>query len=516
MTADFSLPAVTQTEADYAQAIRNLFIALALGLDTAASNTPTGAIRWSAANSRFEKFNGSTWAVLTAKMLMDVDTLDGLHAAAFALVGHNHAATYQALHANLTALAGLSLVADRMAYANGTSTLALATLTAAGRALLDDASAAAQRTTLGLTALASLALTANKVLYIDSAGVPRLLALGAAGTVLTSAGATAAPTFTAGASGSPTSYITGLAPAWSTTTTLSVAAGKARDDADAADIALASAMTKSLSAWAAGTGNGGLDTGTIAASTYYYIWLIKRTDGTAVDVLLSLSGTAPTMPANYTIKRCIGRIRTNASSQINQLIMISANPSVGGCEIWTTAETGGAYIQPPWTPEYVSEVQAGGGGGVAARADNAITSGGASGGYALKRMRAQPAGTSVTMTIGTGGGVGAAGGTSSFGAIMSCTGGGAGKTQTISNTPGTATGGDINIGGSYGSMGAGTTTSAVGADGADSVLGLGGIGYYSTVAAAPATGYGAGGGSNSCMTSGTGGVGGPGLIRLTF
>lgn len=56
----------------------------------------------------------------------------------------------QAFNANLSAFAGLSLIADRLPYANGTGTLALATFTAAGRALVDDADAAAQRVTLGL------------------------------------------------------------------------------------------------------------------------------------------------------------------------------------------------------------------------------------------------------------------------------------------------------------------------------------------------------------------------------
>lgn len=56
----------------------------------------------------------------------------------------------QPLHGNLTALAGLSLITDRLPYANGTGTLALATFTAAGRALIDDVDAPAQRTTLGL------------------------------------------------------------------------------------------------------------------------------------------------------------------------------------------------------------------------------------------------------------------------------------------------------------------------------------------------------------------------------
>ncbi len=53
------------------------------------------------------------------------------------------------LPANVAQLAGLSLVTDRLPYANGTGTLALATLTAAGRALLDDADATAQLVTLG-------------------------------------------------------------------------------------------------------------------------------------------------------------------------------------------------------------------------------------------------------------------------------------------------------------------------------------------------------------------------------
>lgn len=56
---------------------------------------------------------------------------------------------FQPKQANLTAFGALTLVADRLPYANGTGTLALATFTAAGRALVDDADAAAQRTTLG-------------------------------------------------------------------------------------------------------------------------------------------------------------------------------------------------------------------------------------------------------------------------------------------------------------------------------------------------------------------------------
>jgi hypothetical protein len=66
----------------------------------------------------------------------------------------------QPLNADLTAIAGLASAADRVPYFTGSGTAALATFTAAGRALVDDADATAQRTTLGLDALATKATIA--------------------------------------------------------------------------------------------------------------------------------------------------------------------------------------------------------------------------------------------------------------------------------------------------------------------------------------------------------------------
>jgi hypothetical protein len=62
-----------------------------------------------------------------------------------------------ALGASLTALDTLTPAADRLPYFTGAASAALATFTAAGRAIVDDPDAAAQRTTLGLGTIATQA-----------------------------------------------------------------------------------------------------------------------------------------------------------------------------------------------------------------------------------------------------------------------------------------------------------------------------------------------------------------------
>ncbi|MFA7238189.1 MAG: hypothetical protein WC058_15110 [Phycisphaeraceae bacterium] len=99
--------------------------------------------------------------------------------------------------------------------------------------------------------------------------------------------------------------------------TFGVSVGSA-NDADQTDMmVLASAYTKTTSAWTVGTAAGALDTGTIANNTWYHVYIIKRPDTGVVDILISTSASSPTMPGSgaYTLKRRIGSIRTNGSAQ---------------------------------------------------------------------------------------------------------------------------------------------------------------------------------------------------------
>ena len=99
--------------------------------------------------------------ILGAGVPAALDTLDEL-AAALA-DDANYAATIttalgnkQPLDADLTAIAALTSAADKVPYSTGAQAWALATLTAAGRALIDDADIAAQRATLSVYSQAEL------------------------------------------------------------------------------------------------------------------------------------------------------------------------------------------------------------------------------------------------------------------------------------------------------------------------------------------------------------------------
>lgn len=93
--------------------------------------------------------------------------------------------------------------------------------------------------------------------------------------------------------------------------------GVCRSDDNLADMEVATPITVDLTA----SGANGLDTGSEAANTWYYVFVIKNLTTGVVAGLLSTSLTSPVLPSGYTKKRRVGVIRNNASSNILNFIV---------------------------------------------------------------------------------------------------------------------------------------------------------------------------------------------------
>lgn len=104
-----------------------------------------------------------------------------------------------------------------------------------------------------------------------------------------------------------------------TSSSFAAAAGEAADSTAADLMVLASSLQKNTGAWSLGVNGGALDTGSIAPSTWYHVFQIKRPDTGVVDIAISLSATTPNLttgniPTAYTLFRRIGSIKTDVSS----------------------------------------------------------------------------------------------------------------------------------------------------------------------------------------------------------
>lgn len=130
---------------------------------------------------------------------------------------------------------------------------------------------------------------------------------------------------------------------------IDIAVGECRDSSDAFDMTLASTMTKRIdAAWAAGSGEGGLFTGTVANATWYHVFLIRKISDGSIDAGFDTSVTAGNIPTGYAAYRYLGSVLTNGSANI---IGFSCDETDGGgarftwtapVEDWTGAASTGS------------------------------------------------------------------------------------------------------------------------------------------------------------------------------
>ncbi|MAZ02521.1 MAG: hypothetical protein CMN56_05225 [Sneathiella sp.] len=101
---------------------------------------------------------------------------------------------------------------------------------------------------------------------------------------------------------------------------LDITAGYLRDSTNSVNITVAAMTKRGDAAWAAGTGNGMMLTGTIAGDTNYALYVIAKADGTQ-DFGLHTSLTDPSadLPADYVYYRKIKQVRTDSSANLLQV-----------------------------------------------------------------------------------------------------------------------------------------------------------------------------------------------------
>lgn len=122
--------------------------------------------------------------------------------------------------------------------------------------------------------------------------------------------------------------------------TFGISIGQAADSTNTAMLTLASAYTKTTGAWAVGSGNGSLDTGAIAASTWYHAFTMIRLDTGVVDIIISLSQTSPSLPTGYTLSQYIGSMLTDGSK--NWVAFNQSHDEV----LWGAAVTDASTVTP--------------------------------------------------------------------------------------------------------------------------------------------------------------------------
>ena len=160
-------------------------LGLAIGTDVQAYDAELAAIAALAVtDSNFIVGNGTTWVAESG-------------ATARTSLGLSIGTNVQAYDAGLQSISGLTTSADQMIYTTALDTYATTGLTAAGRAILDDADASAQRTTLGLAigtdvqaydaglqSISGLTTSADQMIYTTALDTYATTGLTAAGRAL--------------------------------------------------------------------------------------------------------------------------------------------------------------------------------------------------------------------------------------------------------------------------------------------------------------------------------------------
>ncbi len=200
--------------------------------------------------------------------------------------------------------------------------------------------------------------TDGELVTWDASGVIATVAVGTSGQVLTSNGAGAAPTMQDLDVGLPRSYLAGLGLSLGTdqVNDIDIAVGECRDDANTADLAVASAIGKQIDVtWAAGgtpgTPTGGLSSSlTLTNDTTYHV-ILGLVSGTAeVGFDTSITGANLATDHSFTNTRRIGSVLRGTATNIaftqrgDHFLLSDQDESYSNIDPGTSAVTAGILV----------------------------------------------------------------------------------------------------------------------------------------------------------------------------
>ena len=241
-----------------------------------------------------------------------------------------------------------------------------------------------------------------------------------------------------------------------------------------------------------------------------YSQTLSATDDTSISSYTLVSGTLPT---GLSLNTSTGAITGTPSAGNNNTLTFRATDSNGGTQdknlsigtlVVASFTSSGSWVAPAGVSSVNALVVAGGGGG--GNGSYGGHGGGGAGGVRYVTSQAVTPGTTYTVTIGAGSGAGSSGSPTSFGSLISCTGGGRGGGNSTTNNN---DGGQTAQNGGSGGGGAGDSGFGSASNGAWRNPGAGISGEGNSGANSTGGGFGGGGGGGK-GSSGSGISGGSG------
>jgi hypothetical protein len=123
--------------------------------------------------------------------------------------------------------------------------------------------------------------------------------------------------------GLPTGYLTGFQLGLDSDAEhdVRIGPGKLRDLSDSTDAVLAAALVKEIdAAWAQGGNAGGLAGGSVAADTWYTLFLIRKDADGSIDAIFDADETGADAPSGWTVMGRLGAVLTDGAANIRGFV----------------------------------------------------------------------------------------------------------------------------------------------------------------------------------------------------